>query len=70
MYVRIVNFTYYNLSGGMMRGKYYINITLRFLYFHPLCQQVSCTNIIINICIKPALCITYYICCCCENELN
>ena len=33
-----------------MRGKYYINITRRFLYFHlPLCLQVLCTNIIINI---------------------
>ena len=34
-----------------MRGKYYINITLTFLYFHLtiICLQVLCTNIIINI---------------------
>ena len=34
MYVSIINFTHYNLYGGMMREKYYINITLHFLYFH------------------------------------
>ena len=34
MYESIINFTYYNLYGGMMRGNYYINITLHFLYFH------------------------------------
>ena len=34
MYEIIINFTYYNLYGGMMRGNYYIDITLHFLYFH------------------------------------
>ena len=57
-----------------MRGKYYINITLRFLYFH-LTIMSTCImyqqNIIINISIKPVLCSTYnYICWYCENELN
>ena len=57
-----------------MRGKYYINITLRFLYFH-LTIMSTCImyqqNIIINICIKPVLCSTYnYICWYCENEFN
>ena len=29
LYVSIINFTYYNIYGGMMRGKYYIDIALR-----------------------------------------
>ena len=73
MYVSIINFTYYNLYGGMMRGNYYINITLHFLYFHSIiivCLQVLCTNIIINVWIKPALCNTFYISCCGENKFN
>ena len=32
-YESIINCTYYNLYGGMMRGNYY-NITLHFLYVH------------------------------------
>ena len=40
-----------------MRGKYYINITLQFFYFHLtiICLHVLCTNIIINVCIKAKL---------------
>ena len=34
MYESIIHFIYYNLYGCMMRGNYYINITLHFLYFH------------------------------------
>ena len=34
MYVSVIKLTNYNLYGGMMLGKYYINITLHFLYFH------------------------------------
>ncbi len=30
----IINFTYYNLYGNIMRGKYYISIALHFPYFH------------------------------------
>ena len=41
MYVRIINFTYYNYYGGMMRGKYYINITLRFLFFYLTIMSTS-----------------------------
>ena len=49
MYVTIINFTYYTLYGSMMRGNYYITITLHLLYFHItiLCLQVLCTNIIL-----------------------
>ena len=54
MYVSIIKFTYSILYGGMMRGKYYINITLRVLHFH-LTLYRYCTNIIIITCIKPAL---------------
>ena len=43
MYENIINFIYYNLYGCMMRGNYYINITLHFLYFH--------INIIMSTCI-------------------
>ena len=30
----IINLTYYNLYGNIMRGKYYISIALHFPYFH------------------------------------
>ena len=40
-HVSIINFTYYNLYGDMMRGKYYINITLHFLYFKLLIYALS-----------------------------
>ena len=30
----IINFTCYNLYGNIMRGKYYISITLHLPYFH------------------------------------
>ena len=55
-----------------MRGNYYINITLHFLYFHitiTMITGIMCTSIIINICINTALCTPYYILCC-ENEFN
>ena len=73
MYESILNFTYYNLYGGMMRGNYYINITLHFLYF-----QITITmstgimyqhDYKYKLCIKTALCTPYYILCC-ENEFN
>ena len=52
-----------------MRGKYYINITLRFLFFH---LTIMSTGIMYqhNYKYKPLLCTTYYICWYCENELN
>ena len=58
-----------------MRGNYYINITLHFLYFQITITVITgivpyCTSIIINICINTALCTPYYILCCCENEFN
>ena len=34
MYESIIHFIYYNLCGCMMRGNFYNNITLHFLYFH------------------------------------
>ena len=61
MYVSIINLTYSNLY--LMRRKYYIFLTIA-------CLKVLCTNIIINIYTKPALCTSYYILCCGENELN
>ena len=30
----IINFTFYNLYGDILRGKYYISIALHFPYFH------------------------------------
>ena len=59
-----------------MRGFYYINITLQFLYFRLTITMRTCIiyqhiyPIIINIYIKTALCTPYYILCCCENEFN
>ena len=76
MYESIINFTYYNLYGGMMRGIYYFNITLHFLYFHltiTMSTGIMYTSIIINTCIKTVyvvVCTPYYILCCCENEFN
>ena len=34
MYVSRINLTYYNLHGGITRGKYYMHITLHCLYVH------------------------------------
>ena len=72
MCLSIINFNYYNLFGGMMRGNYYINITLHFLYFH--LTIIMLTGIMYqhnyNVCIKTALCTPYYILCCFKNELN
>ena len=64
VYVSIINYTYQNLYGGMMRGKYYINITLPLFplnHHNYVYTTLLCVNIIINNCIKPALCTTYYI---------
>ena len=72
MYESIINFTYYNIYVGIMRGNYYFNITLHFLYFHITITMRTgiMYSIIINICIKTALCTPYYILRCCENEFN
>ena len=53
-----------------MRGNYYFNITLHFLYFHITMRTGIMYQHNINICIKTALCTPYYILRCCENELN
>ena len=42
MYESIINCIYYNLYGCMMRGNYYINITLHFLYFHITIIMTTC----------------------------
>ena len=70
-YESIINVTYYNLNGGMMRENYFINITLQFLYFHlTITTGIMYQHNYKYICIKPALCTTYYIFCCGENEFN
>ena len=62
MYESIINFSYYNLYGGMMRGNYYISTTLHFLYFHLTITRRTRIMYKHNFkCIKPALCTPYYI---------
>ena len=39
MYVRIIIVTYYNLYGGVMRGKYYLYINITFHFLYVLSQQ-------------------------------
>ena len=66
MFESIINFTYYNLYGGMMRGNYYIKIILRFLYFHITITMITC---IMYHKYMHQYCIMYPLCCC-ENEFN
>ena len=67
MYESIIDFTYYNLYGGMMRGNYYYTSLCLFPLNHYYRRRVYRYYVpaVLNniIWIKTALCTHYYILC-------